>query len=54
MIEYKGETRSMSEWARLYGISKSMLSKRLSAGLPFELALLKPSIRQPRLNKITD
>lgn len=39
MIEYKGERHSLSEWARLLGITKQTLSARLQRGHSFDDAV---------------
>jgi len=39
LITYRGQTRTLSEWARLTGISKSSLSWRLNNGWTVEDAL---------------
>lgn len=36
MIEYKGETHSLSAWAKTLGISRQALSSRLQRGQSFE------------------
>lgn len=40
-IEFNGEMKSLTEWARFSGISKERLHARLKAGWPIELALSK-------------
>lgn len=41
-IEYNGETRNLSEWADMYGISKTTLRYRIKCGWPIEKALFEP------------
>lgn len=42
-IEYKGETHTMTEWARIVGLTKSCLGTRLRKGWAVEKALTTPS-----------
>lgn len=39
MLEYQGEKHSLSEWARLLGLTKQTLSARLQRGHPFPDAI---------------
>lgn len=39
VIEFGGDCRTVAEWARVVGISRSVLSYRLKAGWPVEKAL---------------
>lgn len=43
MVTYKGETHSLSEWARIYNISPQALNKRLRNGMTFDEAISKPT-----------
>lgn len=43
LITYKGETKTIGEWARTFGIDDSKLRYRLNKGLPFEYAILRTS-----------
>lgn len=49
-IDYKGETKCLSEWAELYSISVTTLSSRLKRGWHFEKALLTPIKTRHRRN----
>jgi hypothetical protein len=40
-ITYKGETKTLGEWAKIYNMNYGTLRNRMDAGLPFELALLR-------------
>lgn len=42
LIAYNGETKSVSAWAREYGLSISLLRLRLEKGMDIETALTKP------------
>ncbi len=44
MIEYKGETRCMSEWGELYKIKYNRLVKRMQMGWDIDKALNTPVI----------
>lgn len=44
-ITYKGETKTLSQWAREYNINIVTLSDRLKAGLSIDEALNKPVIK---------
>ena len=37
-IEYKGITKTASEWAKIYGLSRQLLSMRIRRGWSFERA----------------
>jgi len=41
-FSYKGETKKLPDWAREYGISNTVLLKRIKLGWDFEKALLTP------------
>lgn len=41
-IEYNGKRKSISEWARIIGISRDSLSKRLNTGWSIDKALSTP------------
>lgn len=41
-IEYKGERKSIREWARQFGTNETLISSRLARGWPAELALTAP------------
>lgn len=43
VLTYNGEQKSLSDWARLYNIKPSLLSKRLNAKWSLEKALITPS-----------
>lgn len=59
IIEYNGESRSISEWADAIGVKPQTLVSRLRLGWPIERALSRPvnhnmarfsrSYRSPRL-----
>lgn len=51
-ILLNGESKTQSEWAREFGISKSTLSRRLKSGWPIELALTEKSNRGNNLRKL--
>lgn len=53
-ITYKGETKTLSEWARIFGINRCTISDRLKRGLAFEVAILRLSNVTPKLNNQTD
>lgn len=36
LVEYKGEKHSLSEWARIMGTSRKIITNRLKKGIPFE------------------
>lgn len=42
LIEFRGETKCLSEWAREYGMSVALLRLRLAKGMCVEEALTKP------------
>lgn len=42
-ITYKGETKTMSEWAKTLNINYSLLKSRLLSGWTFDMAISKPS-----------
>lgn len=42
LIEFRGETKCLSEWAREFGLSISLLRLRLNKGMDVENALTKP------------
>lgn len=42
LLEFRGETLSLAQWARRQGLSESALRIRLKAGWPIEAALLTP------------
>jgi hypothetical protein len=48
LITYKGETKCVSEWAEITGISKGAIKHRLNVGWDISEVLEKPSIR-PRI-----
>lgn len=39
LFTHKGETRLITEWARIYGVSYNKLRYRLNSGVPFEYAI---------------
>ena len=41
-LEFRGQRKLISEWAREFGIKHSTLTQRLSAGLSVDSALTKP------------
>jgi hypothetical protein len=41
-ITYRGETKCLTEWCRVLGLSHSMLNHRLRAGESFESAISRP------------
>lgn len=43
MLRFDGELRSLSEWGRLYGISKFTLNIRLKSGWTIERAITTPT-----------
>lgn len=43
LIEYNGETHSISEWARIQGMSVDLLKNRISRGVPIGEALTAPA-----------
>lgn len=46
-IEYNGETKILTDWAREYGINRATLQSRLEMGYTFDEALKK----KPRINR---
>lgn len=44
-ISYKGETKTLSQWARQYSINIVTLSDRLKTGMSIDEALNKPAIK---------
>lgn len=42
-VEFEGQTKSVAEWSRLYGLSRGILSSRLRAGWPTDLAVTTPN-----------
>lgn len=47
VIEYQGESKTLAEWAELYGLQQSTLSARIRYGWPIHRALTAP-LRQWR------
>ncbi|WP_374712976.1 hypothetical protein [Symbiobacterium terraclitae] len=48
LIEWQGETKSIAEWARFFGISEKLLYRRLAAGWSFERAVTEPIDKRKR------
>lgn len=48
-ITYNGETKSATQWARQYGVNTKVLRSRLSNGIKFEDAVLKPQFTKSKL-----
>lgn len=44
-ITYKGETKTLSQWAKKYNINTTTLSDRLKTGMDIDEALNKPVIK---------
>lgn len=44
-ITYKGETKTLSQWARHLGINQSTLSRRILSGWPVEKAFCKEEVK---------
>lgn len=42
-IEFRGETKTIAEWARIMNIHYNTLTARIKKGLPVELALTRPA-----------
>ena len=42
VIEFRGERKSIAEWAAFCGVNESTLQKRLKKGMDIETALTKP------------
>ena len=52
IVEYKGERKSMSQWADMHNITSSLLRGRVDkGGWNFETALLTP-VRKTNKNKV--
>jgi hypothetical protein len=47
-IEYNGETKTISEWTRVMGISFKVLAGRLERGWPVDVALTAPPFFRPK------
>lgn len=47
-LEFRGETRIMSDWAQVRGIKVAVISKRLAAGWSVERALTEPVQEKPK------
>lgn len=47
VIEYNGESHTVSEWADILGMSRSTISNRYYRGLPIEKVLAKEDLRCP-------
>ena len=45
VIEHNGESHTVSEWAKVLGLSKSTISNRYYRGLPIEKVLAKEDLR---------
>lgn len=45
-ITYNGQTRTLKEWAELYGIPYGLLKNRIRANMPMEKALQKKDLRR--------
>jgi len=45
VLEYKGESHTLAEWARLLGMKKNTISNRYGRGLPVDKVLHKGSLR---------
>ena len=43
LIEYNGHVKTMSQWAKHFGVRYTLLQKRLKSGWDFEKAVLTPS-----------
>lgn len=43
-IKFNGETKTASEWSRVYGLSLTTLNRRIDQGWPVEIALTKQPI----------
>lgn len=50
-IEFRGETHHISDWARVLGMPRAALAKRLQQGWSVERALTTPVHLKPRRNK---
>ena len=48
---YNGETKSISEWAKIYNIHRCVLNNRLRRGWDFETATSKPIRKYPNKRK---
>lgn len=44
-VEYKGESKPISEWAELFGLEVGTLWRRLKTGVSIEIALTRPLCR---------
>lgn len=51
---YMGETKTLEEWAEIFGMNPAVIQERLDRGLPFALAILRFSNVAPKLNHQTD
>lgn len=47
-IEFKGETKCLSQWCEIYNADYTLVFKRLQSGWPLEYALTTPSLGQNR------
>lgn len=52
LLTYGGETKPLSEWAEIFGISVQALWGRLRRGWPIERALLTPSMKRKEMAQI--
>jgi hypothetical protein len=50
-VTFRGETRSVTEWAQVLGIPRVMLMQRITRGATWEEALSKPYRSNPNLGK---
>lgn len=46
LITWKGDTRTLAQWAKLRGLNQCTLRRRLKSGWPVEQALLTPVLRR--------
>jgi hypothetical protein len=50
-LEYNGETKTVSEWARLYGFKEGVLSSRIYRGWSIERAITQPVKHKHKHNR---
>lgn len=47
-VEFRGENLTLSEWGRRFGVSSTMIARRIRNGWPIEQAMITPSERAPK------